>query len=661
MAWTRMKISSTKRSRRTRRRRKCCRKGINELQSTEIEVDVETGDEETDGETALGSEEDGAVRETVLKQLERTVPPQKEHHYEKILNGMTKDEQKDTLERLEELVARHPGRALELHQKLSSPSRRRTIPDTVKRFQARQAKASEKREQLKMEKAQKLRELLKKVDEVKAAKDKLIEDRRQRLEMKLKRAAENRNLHLKEIMRKAHDEEEKLKEIAFINELEAQNKRHDFMTQCQEQEDRLQGIHEERQRKQEEKAAKEAAVEERRKALEAERQVKLEKMQERQRKRDEQADKKKQEKEKERQELAREKARDRSERLEALHAAQLEAQEELQKKIQQKQEEYARRHEENIEQIRQKALELSILKCSDDVAPKLAPYETQKLCNVCNVLIASEVYLLSHLRGRKHQEGVKTQNGGKDMTKEEIERYNLKIIVNAPADKINSKMVLDRERAKSFKKKCKKIRLRMNSKGEEYLSKLGTEPVPESQNKVKLKKCLKDIGRIVESQGKGRWSDNAVTALERAMGEIRRTFEKEDVQDKEVFRTLNGFSMLCNILQLDIDVPNEMPPYLPQKCYVTACATFLGGVSNSVKNSKYIVNSNKMATLLDLLLKHLVVLVSEGGIVPSVCSSPSTLPVDPIASAVMRVITKILSQQEVDSDDYSQRLQDVIR
>lgn len=61
------------------------------------------------------------------------------------------------------------------------------------------------------------------------AQDKLALKRKHQIDEKLRKAEENRKNYLSIIRRKAHDEEEKLKEIAFINELEAQNRRHDSL------------------------------------------------------------------------------------------------------------------------------------------------------------------------------------------------------------------------------------------------------------------------------------------------------------------------------------------------------------------------------------------------------------------------------------------------
>ncbi|KAJ4447763.1 hypothetical protein ANN_09771 [Periplaneta americana] len=133
----------------------------------DIQVDTETDETETDGEATIGPEEDDDERQKELSESQRSLIPEDsltlEARYETQLEGMSWAERVDALEQLEEMEARHPGRALELHQKLSSPSRRRTLPETLRCFQAKQAQAKEKRERLMQEKSQKLRELLNKV------------------------------------------------------------------------------------------------------------------------------------------------------------------------------------------------------------------------------------------------------------------------------------------------------------------------------------------------------------------------------------------------------------------------------------------------------------------------------------------------------------------
>lgn len=69
--------------------------------------------------------------------------------------------QVDAFESLEEL--RHPGRVLHIHEKLSSPSRKRSLSEKMRRHEEKIAKAQELRENLMLAKTEKLKDLFKKV------------------------------------------------------------------------------------------------------------------------------------------------------------------------------------------------------------------------------------------------------------------------------------------------------------------------------------------------------------------------------------------------------------------------------------------------------------------------------------------------------------------
>uniref|UniRef100_A0A674MHM5 S-phase cyclin A-associated protein in the ER n=1 Tax=Takifugu rubripes TaxID=31033 RepID=A0A674MHM5_TAKRU len=291
---------------------------------------------------------------------------------------------------VEEEPSRPPGHGIHMHEKLSSPSRKRTIAESKKKHEEKQLKAQQLRDKLREEKTLKLQKLLEREKEVRKWKEELLEQRRRMMEEKLLHAEFKRELQLQAIVKKAQEEEAKVNEIAFINTLEAQNKRHDALAKLNEYEQRLNELQEDRQRRQEEKQARDEAVQERKRALEAERQARVEELLMRRKEQEARIEQQRQEKEKAREDAARERARDREERLAALSAAQQEAMEELQKKIQMKHDESSRRHMEQIEQRKEKAAELSSGRhANPDYAPKLTPYERKKQCSLCGVVVCT--------------------------------------------------------------------------------------------------------------------------------------------------------------------------------------------------------------------------------------------------------------------------------
>ncbi|XP_040269541.1 S phase cyclin A-associated protein in the endoplasmic reticulum isoform X1 [Bufo bufo] len=550
---------------------------------------------------------------------------------------------------VEEEPSRPPGHGIHMHEKLSSPSRKRTIAESKKKHEEKQLKAQQLREKLREEKSLKLQKLLEREKDVRKWKEELLEQRRKMMDEKLLHAEFKREVQLQAIVKKAQEEEAKVNEIAFINTLEAQNKRHDVLAKLKEYEQRLNELQEERQRRQEEKQARDEAVQERKRVLEAERQARVEELLMKRKGQEARIEMQRQEKERAREDAARERARDREERLAALTAAQQEAMEELQKKIQLKHDEGVRRHLEQIEQRKEKAAELSSGRhANTDYAPKLTPFERKKQCTLCGVMISSEVYLFSHIKGKRHQLTVRENSSiqGRELSDEEVEHLSLKkyiveVLVETP---VPVEPVKDGEEKQKNKKKVKKLKTRINSKIKEYESVLETKaPVSDSPYKAKLQRLTKDLQKQLQTQDNGAWATNKVSALDRALGEISRILEKQNASDQISFRAAGGLSVVEQILQLVTPQSNaSTSSRVLFKSVCSAVNVYMLTCSNCPENCTYVLMSSKITFLLELLIQQLSLVVPDDEKL-TIIRSLSKQVFEGLTTGLLQLLSKIFS------------------
>ncbi|KAK0425622.1 hypothetical protein QR680_009292 [Steinernema hermaphroditum] len=260
---------------------------------------------------------------------------------------------------------RPPGAVVQIHEKLMSPSRQRSGNNNASNMEERLQRAEILRQQLLDAKSLRVKELSKKVEHVKTKQAELLDMKRLLFQAKMETVEQNRQKTLEEIVRKAHDDDQRVLEANFLKNIEENSARMLMELKEGEAEARRQQLEEERARRTEQNAANRVAAEKRREQQNEERNRKLQLCAERRRERQLQIDAQRLEAERLRQEQSREKLEKHQKRLAAIKASQISDSQKLLSEITRKQEECAKRHEESLEVVKKRAIESAQGHCSN--------------------------------------------------------------------------------------------------------------------------------------------------------------------------------------------------------------------------------------------------------------------------------------------------------
>merc|ERR1712002_1119975 len=103
----------------------------------------------------------------------------------------------DLMEQEELAEARTPGRSVHMHEKLSSPSRKRSPMVSFKKFEEKLSKAEALREKHLQDIANRSREVTEKIVKARDKKEEHINKKRIEIDSKMQKAEETRKKHLK--------------------------------------------------------------------------------------------------------------------------------------------------------------------------------------------------------------------------------------------------------------------------------------------------------------------------------------------------------------------------------------------------------------------------------------------------------------------------------
>uniref|UniRef100_A0A0K0DYT6 SCAPER_N domain-containing protein n=1 Tax=Strongyloides stercoralis TaxID=6248 RepID=A0A0K0DYT6_STRER len=317
---------------------------------------------------------------------------------------------------------RKVGEILQKHEKFSSPIRKK--PND---YEERLARAEEVRIQILEDKCKRIRQLFDKVAKVRQKRLEIIEKKRIHLERKMQKAEQNRKKIYEDAILKNWEEENYLRSMIFERAAETALRDIQLKKEAQILQERLNNLKEERLKKCEEKAAKEAAAKERLRQTEDEKKAKLAlkiaKM--------EVIVEQKKAKEKEKSDMIHNKNVEKNKRKDQKIESYNTERGELMEKIIEKQKNSTIRYEKGLDQVRKKANELGIQKSIDTFIslsqfthlPSFIEYSSDKIkkCTICDIILSSDINVISHCIDEGHM--VKSKNKYESLSEDVIKHF----------------------------------------------------------------------------------------------------------------------------------------------------------------------------------------------------------------------------------------------